>query len=487
MYLFDPNVIAIYLCKFLDAEWYESQYPDVVNAGMSARNHYINYGYYEGRQPCKFRSLESEAQLWETSNPSLIRKELESMTTCYDINGALAAWILAKWNASFCRWREVSELMDIFNMQPLASKILGHQGPQLLHFKTATSLGRYYLANKLVSDSSWPNTADKKLAHSMLVEEEDKFEWFSSVWKDANVASDVKKYRENQPVTLDNIKVDCESEKLLVGSKERPLISVIMPIYNAEESVETAIRAVLQQSWSNLELIVVDDNSTDNTRKVVREWQGKDSRIKLICLAKNYGTYVSRNTGLENIKGEYFTCHDGDDWSHPQKLEAQALALINNSEAMASISCLVRCDKNFDFQRLRVDESWIHRNTSSLMFKRMVNLDIGFWDLVSVGADTEYLNRVKRYYGINAVIDVLPGVPLSFCRVHSNSLTQNSSTHIRTDFVGIRKDYQKLASGWHRSVAKEELYLPPFPSKRAFKVPQSISLNLKSLPIRKGV
>ncbi|MBQ2654662.1 MAG: glycosyltransferase family 2 protein [Methanobrevibacter sp.] len=88
-------------------------------------------------------------------------------------------------------------------------------------------------------------------------------------------------------------------------------ISVILPVYNAEEYIEKAIRSVLNQTLDDFELIVVNDGSTDNTLNIINEF--KDSRIKLIS-QKNCGPGASRNRALEICEGEYVMFLDSDDW-----------------------------------------------------------------------------------------------------------------------------------------------------------------------------
>lgn len=87
-------------------------------------------------------------------------------------------------------------------------------------------------------------------------------------------------------------------------SNEEILVSVIIPAYNAEQYVGFCLDTVIAQTHKNLEIIVVDDGSTDNTGKICDEYANKDSRIKVIH-QENKGVSAARNIGLDNIKGEY--------------------------------------------------------------------------------------------------------------------------------------------------------------------------------------
>lgn len=95
-----------------------------------------------------------------------------------------------------------------------------------------------------------------------------------------------------------------------------PLVSVIMPNFNGEEYIENAITSVLSQTFIDFELIIIDDCSSDNSIKVVKEIIKNDSRIFLIELKKNKGPGFSRNKGIEISRGKYITFLDSDDlWS----------------------------------------------------------------------------------------------------------------------------------------------------------------------------
>ena len=96
-----------------------------------------------------------------------------------------------------------------------------------------------------------------------------------------------------------------------------PVVSIVMPAYNAERWIANAIDSVLGQTYSDWELLVVDDGSSDDTEAVVRGYD--DPRISLISQA-NRGPYHSRNTGLKQARGKYIALLDADDWYEPVHL-----------------------------------------------------------------------------------------------------------------------------------------------------------------------
>ncbi|WP_309733443.1 glycosyltransferase family A protein [Chamaesiphon sp. OTE_75_metabat_556] len=107
----------------------------------------------------------------------------------------------------------------------------------------------------------------------------------------------------------------------MTHSIKSPTVSVIIPTYNREDLICKPIRSVLNQSYQNFEIIVVDDHSTDDTEKVVAGIN--DSRIRYIRHQRNSGAAVARNTGIENSKGAYVAFLDSDDEWLPEKLEKQ--------------------------------------------------------------------------------------------------------------------------------------------------------------------
>lgn len=108
----------------------------------------------------------------------------------------------------------------------------------------------------------------------------------------------------------------------------RELVSVIMPSYNAEALIARSIQSVIDQSYPNWELIVIDDCSKDSTRQVVQSFVEQDSRIKLIALNSNNGAPAApRNIGVREASGTWIAFLDADDIWHPQKLELQIDAL----------------------------------------------------------------------------------------------------------------------------------------------------------------
>lgn len=107
-----------------------------------------------------------------------------------------------------------------------------------------------------------------------------------------------------------------------VQSVSGPLVSVIIPAYNAELFIEETLASVLTQTYTNIEVLVVDDGSRDRTAEIVQAVAEKDSRISLLR-SSNHGVAAARNLAIENSGGEYVAPLDADDIWYPQKLEKQ--------------------------------------------------------------------------------------------------------------------------------------------------------------------
>ncbi|WP_354637538.1 glycosyltransferase family 2 protein [Morganella morganii] len=113
-----------------------------------------------------------------------------------------------------------------------------------------------------------------------------------------------------------------------------PLISVIMPAYNAEKYISDSIDSVLNQSIQNFELIIIDDNSQDNTTNIINKYN--DPRIVLIINSNNLGVSETRNIGISAANGKYIAFLDSDDIWLPHKLSLQIMCLNDGWDVVSS-------------------------------------------------------------------------------------------------------------------------------------------------------
>lgn len=254
---------------------------------------------------------------------------------------------------------------------------------------------------------------------------------------------------------------------------EGPLISVIMCAYNAQATIEMAAQSILRQSWRPLELLIVDDCSMDGTAQIALQLAKKDTRVKVHLNATNVGPYVGRNLALGHAKGQYITCHDSDDWAHPERLERQ-LEFLRREQLAGTMSGMLRMQADGQFsQPISVREGWtdgwLRPAFASALFDRTAfDTHLQYWDSVRFGADSELLRRavlvLKSRMGINPIISMI-------CLEHEHSLTNDLQTGIsKTNGLSeARKLYISEYSRWHatmyRSSTKIEFPLHNRPFK----------------------
>ena len=112
-----------------------------------------------------------------------------------------------------------------------------------------------------------------------------------------------------------------------------PFISIIIPVYNSEKLLKQCLDSVLNQTLNNIEIICVDDGSTDNSFEILKEYEKKDNRV-IALTQKNSGAGVARNKGVEIAKGKYIAFIDSDDWIEHDALEKLYNNIENNDSDM---------------------------------------------------------------------------------------------------------------------------------------------------------
>lgn len=249
-----------------------------------------------------------------------------------------------------------------------------------------------------------------------------------------------------------------------------PLVSIIMPTHNGSELIETAVTSLVNQTWRNIEIIVVDDCSDAYHRSRVEHLPQLDPRIVVLQQETNLGAYCARNLGLVAAKGQFVTVHDDDDWSHHQKIELQVRHLVDNPELPANMSQHARCTPELNFLRINNNPQFCQPNFSSLMVKTSVLKDLGGWDAVNRGADAEFRDRLVAVYG--TAIPVVGDLPLSFTRTREGSLTSGEMWRGYVD--SSRLLYLAAYQRWHAAADDHSSYTLNSQTERAFSVPPSM-------------
>ena len=228
---------------------------------------------------------------------------------------------------------------------------------------------------------------------------------------------------------LSRVGVTAEAEFVKTG----PTVSVIMPTRNGSDRIDVAMRAVLQQSWYNLELIIVDDASDRYHWGKLVEMAGQSERVRLLRLDVQQGAYRARNYGLQKASGEFVTVHDDDDWSHPQKIEIQVRHLLEHSNAPANMTYQTRINRDGIFLRINDNPEFNQKNYSSLLIRVSDLKRLGGWGDLNRGADAEFHDRIAALTGTKVVGLLTP--PLSFTKAREGSLTSGEIRKGALDFA----------------------------------------------------
>lgn len=132
-----------------------------------------------------------------------------------------------------------------------------------------------------------------------------------------------------------------------------PLVSIITPLYNAQNYISHTIKSVQSQTYKNWEHIIVDDYSTDNSVAIVKQYLEKDQRIHLISLSLNSGAAIARNKATEATNGAYIAFLDADDLWHPEKLSKQ-IVFMQENDCSVSYTNYIHIDKSGESLKKRI-------------------------------------------------------------------------------------------------------------------------------------
>lgn len=251
------------------------------------------------------------------------------------------------------------------------------------------------------------------------------------------------------------------------GPENMVLISVIMPAYQTREHIGDSIESVLMQTFSNWELIIVDDGSTDDLADIVRTYANKDSRIRLIC-QDNQGVSVARNNGIKKAKGQYIAFLDSDDFYEKsflerlvEKMEKEQLDFTycsfrhRYSENSKKISYAPIENNNLLLTWVKQKKSiWI---VSLLIRKKILNdFNIQFTKGCICGEDLEFMGKVFCH-GSGA------GIPDALCNYRYRPGSASQSVLGRNFYDGVqsrKRLIQYIES--HYELGDKELILSYF-------------------------
>lgn len=128
----------------------------------------------------------------------------------------------------------------------------------------------------------------------------------------------------------------------------KPKVSVVMPAYNAEKYISTAIESILNQTFKEFEFIIIDDGSTDSTWEVISRYANKDGRVVPVKNERNLKICKSLTKGIDKARADLIARMDADDWAYPERLKYQVEFMERNPEVVILGNAIEVCDKNIN-------------------------------------------------------------------------------------------------------------------------------------------
>ena len=223
----------------------------------------------------------------------------------------------------------------------------------------------------------------------------------------------------------------------------RGLVSVIMPTYNCAAFIAETLDSIKAQTYTDWEIVIVDDCSKDNTREIVEKYMSEDPRIKYHCLEVNSGAAVARTVAMEKAEGQYMAFCDSDDLWMPDKLERQLAFMNENGYAFSctayeqidedskSLDRIIKTVKKTDYNRLLLD---CPVGNSSVMYnvEKMGKFEVP--NIRKRNDDALWLQMLKKEKYIWGMPDVLMRY-----RIRKNSISSNKLKVIKYHWILYRE------------------------------------------------
>lgn len=209
------------------------------------------------------------------------------------------------------------------------------------------------------------------------------------------------------------------------------LISVIVPVYNVEKYIDRCIESIVNQTYRDIELILVDDGSTDSSQELCKKWEKKDSRIKVLH-KENGGVETARNYGLDNANGEYIGFIDSDDYINEKMFEVLVNNIENNDIIVCEYYTVDSSNKqhrnNFEIEKMEV--VW------NALYRKSIIGETRFRDLLA-GEDRLFNCMIRKKTDKIKFIDK----QLYYYFLSENSLVRNTKFSIKKATDGIYATY----------------------------------------------
>lgn len=226
------------------------------------------------------------------------------------------------------------------------------------------------------------------------------------------------------------------------------LVSIITPSYNSSEFISQTITSVLNQTYNNWELIIVDDVSTDNSIKIIESFVKKDHRIKLYRLAKNSGAGVARNKAIEISKGDFIAFLDSDDLWLQDKLEFQVNFMIKNNYNLTYTSYKVIKENGEDLGKTVISEPQL--DYRKMLYSNKIGCLTAMYNVTTLGK--VYMPEIRKRQDYALWLKILKKENFAFglqevlsCyRDRSNSISNNKIEMLKWNW-NLYRNVEKLS------------------------------------------
>lgn len=264
------------------------------------------------------------------------------------------------------------------------------------------------------------------------------------------------------------------------------MISVIIPTYNRENVILESVQSVLNQTYKNIEVIVVDDNSNDGTHEIIKKIN--DNRLRYYRLDRNFGANYARNFGIKKSKGNYIAFQDSDDIWYNTKLEKQIFLLNSLPSEYAMVFCSLKKDYGKDriipVKKNKIYDGYLFKelkfqnfiSTQTILCEKSAIDKIGGFDnSLPALQDWDFVLKISKLYKIAHLKEVLVDL-----RISKNSITKNHSRVLDAMYLLFDKYNNDLS----KTELKKWYYNASFNAVKSNRVKEARKLFLASINFR---
>lgn len=249
---------------------------------------------------------------------------------------------------------------------------------------------------------------------------------------------------------------------------EQQFFSIIIPVYNVAEYIDTCLQSILVQTYTSFEVIIVDDASTDSTVEKIQKYT--DARIRLIRHTENMGPGAARNTAIRNASGTWLVCVDGDDWIAPTRLqELYSYIQKNRVDIVADNNYLITNEST-------ISEETLFKKTGIKYFEKPISLSYLLTHTPAIHPSIRasflkendlwflYTNPGCEDYGL-WVRSILSGAcihliekPLYFYRQRNNGLSSDAEKILKSLYLNTQEALSLAKDSVSKQLLKKKIY-----------------------------